>query len=97
MNVFFAAFVAFVLVMAGMAVGVIVSNRRITGSCGGLANMKAEDGEPMCECGARDGESCGADPDRRFDLDKLSDSDEPSPVTAGPSGSEREAVNKYRQ
>ncbi len=87
MNVFIAAFIVFGLVMAGMAVGVIVSNRRITG---GLANMKAEDGEPMCECGARAGESCGADPDRRFDLDEL-DTEAPSDP-AGQTSSEREAV-----
>ena len=75
-----ATFIAFCVVMAGMAIGVIVSNRRITGSCGGLANMKAEDGEPMCECGARPGESCGADPDRRFDLDRVA-IDEELPAT----------------
>lgn len=78
MNLFVAAFIAFAVVMAGMAIGVIVSNRRITGSCGGLANMKTEDGEPMCECGARPGESCGSDPERTFDLDEL-DVDEEAP------------------
>ena len=61
---FVASFIVFGVVMAAMAIGVIVSNRSIAGSCGGLANMKADDGEPMCECGARAGESCGADPDR---------------------------------
>ncbi len=79
MNLFLASFVVFCVVMAGMAIGVIVSDRRITGSCGGLANMKADDGEPMCECGARAGDPCGADPDRRFDLDKVA-IDEDSPV-----------------
>lgn len=80
MQLYLAAFIAFGVVMAAMAVGVIVSNRRITGSCGGLANMKAEDGEPMCECGARPGDSCGADPDRRFDLDQVA-IDEGAPET----------------
>jgi uncharacterized protein len=80
MHLLIATFIAFCVVMAGMAIGVIVSNRRITGSCGGLANMKAEDGEPMCECGARPGESCGADPDRRFDLDRVA-IDEELPAT----------------
>ena len=80
MHLLIATFIAFCVVMAGMAIGVIVSNRRITGSCGGLANMKAEDGEPMCECGARPGESCGADPDRRFDLDRVA-IDEELPTT----------------
>ena len=44
--------------MAGMAVGVIFSNRRIKGSCGGLSTMSDELGEPLCECGAAPG-SCG--------------------------------------
>ena len=80
MNLFLPTLLAFCVVMAGMAIGVIISNRRITGSCGGLANMKAEEGEPMCECGARPGDSCGADPDRRFDLDRVA-IDEESPDT----------------
>ncbi len=67
MTLFLSALVVFALVMAGMAVGVILGNRRITGSCGGLANLQAGDGEPMCECGVRPGQSCGADPERRFE------------------------------
>ncbi len=70
MSLFLASFVVFGVVMAAMAIGVILSNRRIAGSCGGLANMKMEDGEPMCECGARVGESCGAESDRRFIIDE---------------------------
>ncbi len=38
MGEFFAALVVFGLVITGMAVGVIFSDRRITGSCGGLGN-----------------------------------------------------------
>lgn len=42
----------FGLVILGMAVGVIVSNRRIKGSCGGLANMREGDGNSPCmACG----------------------------------------------
>ena len=67
MALFVSALVVFALVIAGMAVGVILGNRRITGSCGGLANLQAGDGEPMCECGARPGDSCGDVPERRFD------------------------------
>lgn len=67
MTLFLSALVVFALVMAGMAVGVILGNRRITGSCGGLANLQAGAGEPMCECGARPGDACGAGREGRFD------------------------------
>ncbi len=70
-TLFPAALVVFALVMAGMAIGVIVSNRRIAGSCGGLANMQDRFGEPMCECGAKPGESCGEDSDRTFEVPGL--------------------------
>ena len=61
MTIFLITIVAFALVITAMAVGVIFSNRRIQGSCGGLANMSDEFGKPMCECGKKPGE-CGADP-----------------------------------
>ena len=67
MTLFLSALVVFAVVIAGMAVGVILGNRRITGSCGGLANLQAADGEPMCECGARPGDSCGTGREGRFD------------------------------
>jgi len=53
-----ASFAAFSLVMVAMAVGVIFSDRRIKGSCGGLNTMSDSFGKPMCECGAEPG-SCG--------------------------------------
>ena len=58
MTLLIAAFVAFALVMVAMAVGVIFSDRRIKGSCGGLSSMSDRYGQPMCECGAKPG-SCG--------------------------------------
>jgi hypothetical protein len=75
LDLYLGAFIAFALVMAGMAVGVISSDREITGSCGGLANMKTDDGEPLCECGARPGESCGTDPELQFEVDGVGDDD----------------------
>ena len=41
-------FVVFLLVVAGMAVGVIFSNRRITGSCGGLSAIQGVDKCGVC-------------------------------------------------
>ncbi len=45
--------VAFSIAMIGMAVGVILSNRALRGSCGGVAVL-GPDGEPMtcgdCNC-----------------------------------------------
>lgn len=58
MTTLVASFMAFTLVMAAMAVGVIFSNRRIQGSCGGLNTMSDSFGQPMCECGKAPG-TCG--------------------------------------
>ena len=49
METYLVAFLVFAAVMVGMAVGVIFSNRRIQGSCGGLSAWKDELGRPMCE------------------------------------------------
>lgn len=38
----------FGLAMAGLAIGVILSNRRLQGSCGGLSGMRDDQGRPMC-------------------------------------------------
>lgn len=43
-----AAFVVLLLVVVGMAVGVIVSNRRIAGSCGGLSAIEGADRCGVC-------------------------------------------------
>lgn len=50
MYLFFITFVAFVLVMIAMAVGVIVGNRSIKGSCGGLNDLDGLSGAcDICE------------------------------------------------
>lgn len=50
MNLFLISFAVFLLVMIGMAVGVIVSNRAIKGSCGGLNDIDGLKGAcDICE------------------------------------------------
>ncbi|MEM7474453.1 MAG: (Na+)-NQR maturation NqrM [Planctomycetota bacterium] len=48
MLVFGVTLLAFLLVIAGMAVGVMMGRREISGSCGGLANQTNEAGETSC-------------------------------------------------
>ncbi|MEM7182779.1 MAG: (Na+)-NQR maturation NqrM [Spirochaetota bacterium] len=49
-------FVIVVLMFAGMSIGVIVSNRRVKGSCGGIGLVMG-DTEQTCEfCGNTPGE-----------------------------------------
>ncbi|MDX2425578.1 MAG: (Na+)-NQR maturation NqrM [Cycloclasticus sp.] len=45
MNIFLITFVFFLLFVAAMAVGVIFSNRKIKGSCGGLNNVDGLEGD----------------------------------------------------
>lgn len=53
-----AAAVIFGLAVIGMAAGVLLSNRCIQGSCGGLANMPGGDGKSACELCTVRTESC---------------------------------------
>ena len=47
-DTFLPALFVFLLVVTGMAIGVIVSNRRITGSCGGLSAIPGADRCNIC-------------------------------------------------
>ncbi len=57
------SFLVMLLVVAGMAVGVIVSGRRITGSCGGLSAIPGVERCDICGRSMEDGSL--ADCDRR--------------------------------
>ncbi len=49
MSTFLVTFMFFAAVVAAMAVGVIFGDRRLKGSCGGLATWKDADGESICD------------------------------------------------
>lgn len=54
MNMFFVTFGVFMLVMMAMAIGVIINNRAIKGSCGGLNDIDGLDGAcDICEIKAQ--------------------------------------------
>ena len=72
------ALVVFILAFAAMAVGVILGDRRIQGSCGGLASRE---GDSDCEL-------CGGLPSDCPDVDE-SESTGPAPAGSAPAGPAR--------
>ena len=54
--------VVFGIFFLSLAVGVIFSNKRLKGSCGGLSNMPGEDGKSMCELCSNHGTECDDQP-----------------------------------
>ena len=59
---FLFAAIVFGVALAGMAIGVIVSNRRLKGSCGGLANMKDSKGNTICDACTNPSPECAGEP-----------------------------------
>jgi len=54
----------FAIVLAAMAVGVILSNREIKGSCGGLNNFKDSVGNPICDACSNPSPLCSGIPEK---------------------------------
>ncbi len=48
----------FLVVIIGMAIGVILGRKRLTGSCGGLANRTDADGQSSCSLCSRNSSTC---------------------------------------
>lgn len=63
MNTFLVTLTVFAIALAGMAVGVILSNKRIKGSCGGLNNFKDSVGNPICDACTKPSPDCQGKPD----------------------------------
>lgn len=59
---FLIAGIIFAVALAGMAIGVIISNRRLKGSCGGLANMKDSKGNTICDACTNPSPECAGEP-----------------------------------
>ncbi len=60
-KVLIVAIVVFGIALLFMSVGVIFSNRRIKGSCGGLAGLKDEKGKTLCEACTNPSPDCGGE------------------------------------
>ncbi|MFN3191502.1 MAG: (Na+)-NQR maturation NqrM [Aureliella sp.] len=58
LSVFGVTLLAFMLVIAGMAVGVMMGRREISGSCGGLGSQSAEGGESSCSLCSNPAAAC---------------------------------------
>ena len=56
------AVAVFAVAIAGMAIGVILSNRRLRGSCGGLANLRDSQGKTLCEACTNPSPDCQGEP-----------------------------------
>ncbi|MBX3438354.1 MAG: FAD:protein FMN transferase, partial [Planctomycetaceae bacterium] len=56
--VFLLAAAVFGIAVVGMAIGVILSNRRLKGSCGGLEGLKDTRGNPLCESCTQPAQQC---------------------------------------
>ncbi|MEX0819169.1 MAG: FAD:protein FMN transferase [Pirellulaceae bacterium] len=72
MKVFLFTLVAFAFAVVAMAIGVIINNRRLAGSCGGLAGLKDASGQSFCEACSNPSEACRGAEDPRQAIEETS-------------------------
>jgi hypothetical protein len=60
MMVFVLAFAVFSVALVAMSLGVMLSGRRIRGSCGGLAHMGGKHGKMACDSCPSGGQNCSS-------------------------------------
>lgn len=56
------AIIGFAVAILAMAIGAILGNRRIQGSCGGLANLRDREGNTLCEACTEPSPECKGEP-----------------------------------
>lgn len=55
----------FAIAILGMAVGVILSNRRLRGSCGGIAGRTDSEGNTACQLCSSPSPECTGEPESK--------------------------------
>lgn len=76
MATFFVTLGVFLLAVSGLAIGVILSNRQIKGSCGGLGALKDSTGRSMCMGCTNPEENCARQLEAKIQADHDEDADD---------------------
>ncbi|QDU81863.1 hypothetical protein Pla110_36140 [Polystyrenella longa] len=61
----------FLIAVIAMSVGVLISNRSIKGTCGGLANMTDGEGHSICDACTKPSPECRGVPEVSADESKV--------------------------
>ena len=63
LQLFLVTAVVFGIAILAMSLGTIIANRRLQGSCGGIAGLKDTEGKTMCELCTKPSPECSGSPD----------------------------------